>query len=91
MIIDKSVGFWWLVGNCSYLQDIAYYLYIKDFDNYFHISKPISQYVFIMQHSYEKNTGYISQYYQQALSIIRKEKLEKLINDSTNKINKKIL
>jgi hypothetical protein len=85
MIIDKNKGYW-NVGKSPYLDELAYYLYLKDFDNWIHsigFEKPITQYVFCMQHSYEKNTGHIAQYYNKALSVIRKEKLEK--------INEKIL
>ena len=80
MNIDKSLGCWNL-GNCSYLDELAYHLYLKDYDNWFHsvgFEEPITQYVFGMQHSYEKNTGHVAQYYNKSVLVIRKEKLEEI-------------
>lgn len=85
MIIDKSVGYWF--EYVDDLTDIAYYLYVKDWNNWIHskdIKEPITQYLFIMQHSYEKNNIYINRYFNQALNIIRKEKLKMIVNGTKN-------
>lgn len=87
MIYNKDDGYWNAGEKCSYLDNLAYYLYVSEYCNWVReqdlTNQPMTHYIFILQHADKEYSRYIEQYYNKALSIIRKEKLEK--------INEKIL
>ena len=73
MEIDKRLGGNWSLQE-NELDDLSYYLYVKKHRNNGFL---FDQYLFTW--TYKANMGH-SKYYNDALLILRKEKIRKLIN-----------
>lgn len=79
MVIDKSFGKW--DDNLDYIDDIAYYLFIKYIlslgTNSDLIMSQASMY--FVRHTKGTNI-FVDRYYDEAKLILRREKIEKILN-----------
>lgn len=71
MIIDKSVGVW--IKNASLLENIAYMLYLQDYNKHHEQYDKILTQAFVI-YLYKDS----DKYFEAATIIIRKDKLDKL-------------
>jgi hypothetical protein len=81
MKINKLQDVDWCITKTSYVDDVAYQLYINYmFDSYGLTTKPGPQREFIYNKNSIRNLPY--RFYKEAEKIIRKEKLEKICSKS---------
>ncbi|MFW6226325.1 MAG: hypothetical protein ACOC3V_05155 [bacterium] len=85
MIIDKSIGNWFITVNVGhynifgvqYVDDLAYHIYCQYMKN--------TKTTITSQLNFYVNSDEYSEYYDKALYIIRKEKIEKINDIKRNK------
>jgi len=78
MIIDKSIGGSWEVNFLDEIDNIAYYLYVKNRIKEYPSLNSVTQSFFV--NSIKLNHSVYQKYYDRATIFLRRNKIEKILS-----------